>query len=255
MSCIKAFVAKEQCHRHPHANFDFYFDGHRNLGWALGRLGDCEATYIAIASKVLGRLAPSTIWDVGANVGFWTLFFCGLDRSVEHVYCYEPDDDNLRLLRRNVDANQLRNVVIRACALSDQCGTGTFNRDQLTGATGSLEGGDSFIARHFNAATSATAVPMVTIDGEIAGGVPPPQFLKIDVEGHESSVLRGGLNLLRHGRPTLIMEVTGDKASESMRILKECEYHLIDAGTGREVTNTGFEILAVPVESVSTLLG
>jgi Methyltransferase FkbM domain len=57
-------------------------------------------------------------------------------------------------------------------------------------------------------------VPVTTLDAFIASGNPPPQLVKIDVEGGECEVLRGGSQLFGTHRPLLIVEVHHQRACD-----------------------------------------
>src|SRR5438094_750470 len=64
--------------------------------------------------------------DVGANIGYHTLIFARAVGERGRVFAYEPDPDNFRLLRRNVELNGYRNVRPFQAAVSDRSGTLTL---------------------------------------------------------------------------------------------------------------------------------
>jgi hypothetical protein len=59
-------------------------------------------------------------------------------------------------------------------------------------------------------------VPGIALDDFIASGGPVPQLIKIDVEGGEYEVLRGGTNLFAKGRPLIIVEVHHSRAADQI---------------------------------------
>jgi Methyltransferase FkbM domain len=61
-------------------------------------------------------------------------------------------------------------------------------------------------------------VPAITLDDFLAVGGPSPQLVKIDVEGGEYEVLRGGTNLFQNQRPLIIAEVHHDQAATQIGI-------------------------------------
>jgi hypothetical protein len=68
-------------------------------------------------------------------------------------------------------------------------------------------------------------VPAVTLDDFVAAGDPPPQLVKIDVEGGEYEVLLGGKELFANQRPLLIVEVHHQRAAEQITAwLDEYQY-------------------------------
>lgn len=251
---IRSFVRKDQCVRHPHCDCTFAFDGQRALGWATGGLADWEREYFIACTRVFRTMKPSVVWDVGANVGIWSLFFARAFDSVETVVAYEPDAINLRMLHRNVEINALADCIqVRPAALSVAVGTAEFQVDDLTGSTGSLEREEGFITRYYGRPTRGATVATTTIDQELASGLPPPQFLKIDVEGHEADVFLGAKNMLTTVRPVMIIEFTGPRASVAVRVLKEHNYVLLCPRSGRERVGVEYELIATPAERTSEI--
>jgi FkbM family methyltransferase len=243
-----------QCKRHPRAPLDLYYDGYRNLGWAMGNLDEVEEAEQSFATKVMRSRPTSCAWDVGANVGFWTLFFAGFQPPIERIVAFEPDQMNLRFLRMNCNKNGLeQRVDVREVALSSALRETVFYADPLTGATGSLERDSDFIGRHYGARRHIVTVTASTMDSEVASdiakGLSPPSFVKIDVEGHELLVLRGAQATLRQYRPALILEVTKNE-DEVGRLLSSCGYRLFDPQTGKrqEQQRPQFLTAALPEE-------
>ena len=66
-------------------------------------------------------------WDVGANVGFYTLLFAGLVGGEGRVLAFEPFPRKVELLRRHVEMNRRRNVRIFPSALGDFDGETGFH--------------------------------------------------------------------------------------------------------------------------------
>lgn len=70
-------------------------------------------------------------------------------------------------------------------------------------------------------------VPTLTLD-TLLEALPPPHFVKIDVEGAELLVLEGGQVLLGR-RPSLLVEVSAEHCTQISSILKDAGYNLYDA--------------------------
>lgn len=69
------------------------------------------------------RINPnSTVIDAGANIGVFTVT-AALQAKGGRVFAIEPESENFRLLKENVEANELRNVVLVNKAISDTTGT------------------------------------------------------------------------------------------------------------------------------------
>lgn len=136
-------------------------------------------------------------FDIGANVGLYTLLF---SQYAKAVYSFEPLPRNLMYLTRLVALNSMSNAHIIPCALSDFSGVARFEED--TPATGKL------------GLQGKVPVLVTTCDQFIADADVVPQVLKIDVEGAELSVLKGARNLLQTSHPSLLLSVHSDALRE-----------------------------------------
>jgi FkbM family methyltransferase len=144
-----------------------------------------------------GRIADGdTVVDVGANIGVFTLK-AARQTPKGRVVAVEPAPLNLELLRENVARNRLANAVILDCALSDHEGQGQLYS----------RGDYALYSLHLKADLS-TPVRVSTLDKLFQEqGIRACQLLKIDVEGEELAVLRGGAQALRVTQQ-VITEVT-----------------------------------------------
>src|ERR1039458_10694426 len=80
-------------------------------------LGSYEA---AKERKMIELVRPGMVcWDVGANVGFYTLLLAELVGAGGRVFAFEPVPRNVELLRRHVEMNRYLHVRIFSCALGD----------------------------------------------------------------------------------------------------------------------------------------
>jgi FkbM family methyltransferase len=253
---IRACVAERQRWPHPHSQFIFTFSGHRNLGWATGGLGEWEREYFQFCSELFEVIRPRVVWDIGANVGIWTLYFAASAPPVTAVVAFEPDRCNLHYLRANVEENNLSALVeVRDCALSSAAGEATFMSDPFTGATGSLEQSSAFITKYFDRMPEPVAVQTSTIDSELTNGCKSPDFLKIDVEGHEHDLFRGATHMLAERRPCMLVEFGGPKAADAVKLVSSQGYRLFDPTSRKECYEAAHELAVIPDEHVSMLKG
>ena len=138
-----------------------------------------------------------TFVDVGANVGFYTRMGSALVGESGRVFAFEPLSSALRLLKMNTEG--LTNVVVDAKALSDQDGEADFHV-RREGDTSSLLAGEP---------GSKVRVGVTTLDARLLteGGAPKRvDFIKIDVEGAELSVLRGATRTIEKYLPLVYFE-------------------------------------------------
>lgn len=134
------------------------------------------------------------VYDVGANIGLYTLVAARAVGPLGRVYAFEPHAANLVSLLRNVAINQFNDrVTILASALGAVHGLATFNYAQLrSGSSGSqlghavAESGEAFTP------LAAELKHVATIDGLLKGRhLRPANLVKIDVDGNEPAVLAG----------------------------------------------------------------
>jgi len=143
----------------------------------------------------------SVIWDIGANVGAYSLLMGKKIEKIKnsHIYAFEPESGNYCSLNRNIRANNLENKISAIpVAISNTFQISEFflSSTEVGSATHSLNKpiseGISYIPKSRQAAIAISG------DGLISSfGVPTPNYLKIDVDGHELEVVQGLMNVLK----------------------------------------------------------
>lgn len=145
------------------------------------------------------NLSPSDICvDVGANIGYLTIIMA---QKASLVIAFEPDPQLREIMRRNLKANNINNVIVRHEAVSDIDGRARFflNREPLYSGLIGHTGVRDIIE-----------VDTITLDS-ILHEPQAPTFVKIDVEGAEAQVLRGMKNLLLNSNLRLIVEIEPER--------------------------------------------
>jgi FkbM family methyltransferase len=184
-------------------------------------------TLIAILA-VLPRSAGGVFWDIGANIGLYT-WYCAEARPDFHIVSFEPDKKNLECLRRTTASWGLTAHDIVPCAVAEQIGRTTFFIDEISRATGTIEpAAGTFNAFHYGFLPRGIEIETISLDHFITGGSRRPLVIKIDVEGAELRVLRGGQRLLAEHRPILLLEISGDR-SRTLAFLEDLGYDCFDS--------------------------
>ena len=134
--------------------------------------------------------AGDIVFDVGANLGAYTLLFAQWVGRSGRVFAFEPAPEPLDGLRRLLDANEVSSrVTVLNAAVSATDGTATFFADGVDGTS-----------RLVNASVvGAVTVPTVTIDTICRRENVRPALIKIDAEGAELDVLRGARETIAAG--------------------------------------------------------
>lgn len=170
--------------------------------------------------------SSSIVWDVGANMGLFSFAAAGLAGPTGHVYSFEPDAFLVGLLRRSARLNpEAAPVDVIPCAVSDSISLATFNIAVRSRASNFLAG---YGASQTGGIRETQSVLTVSLDW-IAERIPPPDVLKIDVEGAELGVFRGAVRLLEAKRPIIIFESHPENREELSAQLLKLGYTLYDS--------------------------
>ena len=166
----------------------------------------------------------SVLWDVGANIGLYSVYAAKARKC--RVYAFEPSVFNLELLARNIFLNGLqRRVTIVPMPLSGSLGPNLFQMSTLTlgGALSTFGGGFDQTGLPLRSLFEYETIGLSMNEAVELLQVLPPRYIKIDVDGLEHFILRGGDKVLRHVESVLI-EINDDfteQAQESFRCLEE----------------------------------
>jgi FkbM family methyltransferase len=159
--------------------------------------------------------------DVGCHKGAYTYWMRRRVGSTGAVFAFEPQPRQVTYLRDLFSAMAYDNVVLVPKALSDRIGrlplhvpsgngkthAATLERRATQRVPGREQGvGITASGSMLQAPCSPLVVDVTTLDAFFADRPRGPDFLKIDVEGHESAVLAGGRQTLERYRPALLVE-------------------------------------------------
>lgn len=145
-----------------------------------------------------------TFFDVGANIGYYSLMAAAYAGPSGRVVSFEPSPENCRHFRRTVDENGIRNITIEQAALSDVTGEGQLFVPK--------EQGNNTPTMVANNGGRSIPVPVVTLDEYLERNrIGRVDFMKIDVEGFEPKVIAGARSTIRAKRiGALICEFQGE---------------------------------------------
>lgn len=142
-----------------------------------------------------------TVVDIGAHEGFYSLLLAQAVGPSGKVYACEPNEENLRYLRENININAAQNIVIIPKAIGNETGRKKFYCAEGLGAWGSLDtrwsGQEHFIE-----------VEVDTLDRVLADVTSPISFMKVDTEGNDYYVILGADSILSEHKPHLCVEVS-----------------------------------------------
>jgi FkbM family methyltransferase len=191
-------------------------------------------------------LEGQVVYDVGAFHGLLTLFFA---RRARQVISYEPNSRNHTRLQENLRLNGIQNVTVRKLGLSSHESACTMTWNPLTPGGSTIDTGLTRQLARSDVSSASEAIQLTTLDQEIFdGGLPAPDFVKIDVEGLELEALRGARRVLAAYGPALFLEMHGEtmgqkkrKAAEIVEYLQASGYrniHHVESDAVVSATNT-----------------
>jgi len=166
--------------------------------------------------RLLREVLPdaNTVFDVGANVGKWTRAALAINPNLL-IHCFEPSAVTYSTLVAN---DFPANVYGSNCALGDSTRHETLHMDPAN------SGGNSLYRRKsgMTAPSTTETISVRTLDDYcLERGIEHIDLLKIDVEGHELAVLRGGQEMLRQGRISIIQFEYGGTYLDARILLKD----------------------------------
>jgi FkbM family methyltransferase len=173
--------------------------------WLFPRYADGSPHEPLVSELLVERVDEGDlIFDIGANVGYFTALAGALCRPGGKVWAFEMDPHLTHSIRQAVTLNGLKENVETVCSAVGKYG-GTFstfsphqegNLSTNRIVEGSPKGHDAV----------EQVVPQTSLDAFCSWRGVYPDFLKIDVEGHEKNVLEGMTDVLRR-QPEIVLEV------------------------------------------------
>ena len=171
------------------------------IDWNIYRsfvYGTWEPKLIGVVADIVKE--GMTVIDVGAHIGYYSLYFAKCVGPAGRVFSFEPVPENLELLRKNIQLNQIswiqtfsnavysceKEVSIAVPEDSPNAGGGSVVQDRGS--------------RHFSVAA-------VTLDSFCSSAGVRPDVIKMDVEGAEYDVLLGARNTIEWFGPKLLVEL------------------------------------------------
>jgi FkbM family methyltransferase len=184
-------------------------------------------------------------YDVGANVGVYTLLAALQVGQGGRVIAFEPHIVNCARLLHNIALNSLQNVVTVICAgLHDSDSWLPFGYSSLEPASSNSQLGHNSLGATSLISPVVTELKLgMTIDHLVAtGAIPPPTYVKVDVDGNEPQIVRGMTHVLCSSQSPkeVQVEVNEGCAESILSVLGECGYEFVE----RHDTSAGAQLLA-----------
>ena len=185
--------------------------------------------------KAFERIIPAgaVVYDIGANVGFFSLLSSVLAGPEGQVFAFEPLPRNVAFFRQHIALNRIDNITLIEAAVSKESGEARFDL------------GESSAMGHI-ADSGEIRVEVVSLDELLdKGEMPPPNYMKVDVEGAEFDVLQGARKLLAACHPALFLDTHQREAHNPTIALLQSLGYRFEILDGKPLTDTR-ELIAWP---------
>ncbi|WP_259227355.1 FkbM family methyltransferase [Salinibacter ruber] len=168
-------------------------------GWFFPRYKDKihepkTTALIARLSQVDGEVI-----DIGANLGWFSCISASISR--ETVHAVELDEDNVTRLQKNTSLNQFGNIQVSHLAITESLGSVSYWKEP-----GSADAMHT-LSRRETKEREKVSVETMSLDRFVEKNCQSVGLLKIDVEGAEKKVLKGGQETLHELHPHILLEV------------------------------------------------
>lgn len=163
-------------------------------------LENMQGNWEPATARILESMAYGTVLDVGANIGMTTLLHSQL---ADEVHAFEPSPTTFALLKENVGTAACENVTLHNFGLGQAAGASelTYSADNRSGA---------YVSDNVKASEGhmVETIRIETMDAFARdSGIGSVDMVKVDVEGFELNVLRGGASTLARHRPAMVLEM------------------------------------------------
>lgn len=177
--------------------------------------GHREKAFMSILSRNIKK--GDVCIDLGSNIGYTTLFMLDSAGPKGVVYAIEPDIHNIQILKLNIEENNFsETTIIDQCAISDSDGVIDFWIADKPNLNSVKKTKHSIRKEEVSCCTLTSYLQ----DKKY------PNFIKMDVEGHEVKIFEGALDYFtkNKGRTNFLVEVHPhfyDKENDFAKILRE----------------------------------
>jgi len=204
---------------------------------------------LLMAARTLVRRGD-VIWDIGANIGLFSLAaaVCAGDRG--QVIAFEPDAWIAQLLRRTSGAQPIAHarITVAPIAVASEVSLRSFSIAVRSRASNALS---EYGSTQMGGVEEQHVVAAFNLDW-LLSKLPIPDIIKIDVEGAELEVLSKQVRMLNEVRPVIVCEVGTNTADEITKLLNSASYCLFDGEkpltNAQTVNRATWSTIAIPEE-------
>ena len=182
----------------------------------------------SVQQVLMERLQPGMVfYDLGANIGFFSLLAARVVGVKGSVFSFEPDHQIANRLREHVERNGASNITV--------INGGVWS---VTGQVSFLEANEASSPErgtgHFTLESEGALTRCIALDDFILDS-PAPDAIKCDVEGAEIEMLRGAANMLAAHRPWILCEIHSQSNDRAARELLSSLGYTVESVDGNHI--------------------
>jgi len=153
------------------------------------------------------------VYDVGANIGYISLLFASLCGKGGSVHSFEALPANINRFTRNITLNKMQDRIhLNACAVVDSSRPVKF-LTHTSGAMGKVLGS---AGREESYQNEIQVQGLALDDYVFKKKNPPPQLIKMDIEGGEVLAIKGMQRILKEIHPLFFIELHGEQSAAAV---------------------------------------
>ena len=234
----------------PFQEASILVSGSCGLAYIFRRMKNVDPTLIRLVVEYVQE--DMIVWDVGANLGLFAATASMQVGPNGRVVAFEPDPWLMSILKQSFGKSQshFQNIELEQFAIAEATGQRNFGIARRSRSSNALVG---YGSTQMGGARRVVQVQARTLDSFLDSSV--PDLLKIDVEGAELEVLRGGKQTLADARPIVICEVSSDVTGEVTALFDSYNYRIFDGHYPREEavmrSRAPWATVAVPAEKLT----
>jgi FkbM family methyltransferase len=218
------------------------------LRYIFRPMANIDAPLLTVAHTLVRK--DDVIWDIGANVGLFSLAaaVCAGDRG--QVIAFEPDAWIARLLRRTSRVKPITSarITVVPIAVASEIALRSLSIAARSRASNALS---EYGSTQMGGLEEHHVVAAFNLDW-LLSKLPMPDIIKIDVEGAELEVLSNQVRMLNEVRPLIVCEVGSNTTDEITKLLTSASYRLFDGEkplmNAQIVNRATWSTIAIPEE-------
>lgn len=193
----------------------------------------------AEAQSMLEEIKPNyTVIDIGANIGYYVLKESTFIGEKGSIHAIEPVESNYAWLSKNIEKNNCKSVHKHRLAIGEKDGEAEVfihTKQNMSGLVKQENGRYKYVEK----------VKVKTLTNFVKEQQIKPDFIRMDVEGYEYHIIKGGIEALERYKPKLMMEIHPSILGER----KTLELLGMLKGIGYECTKIAIENPLYPLVS------